>query len=660
MRCYLFLLLYICATTAQENTELDKLLNLPIEELLNINVTIASKTQETLLETPSSVVVFTKADIRRLGILYLEELFHYVPGFQVTKDAEQGHGFRISSRGRSTALSESILFLRDGKRLNDVYTGGVSIINRYISIHNVKQVEIIRGPGSALYGSNAFLGVVNIISDKSNEVALSIGTQNHRKLHINMYHQEDDIDLSASVYGFSSEGEHYSQVTDIWGRTQPTSDPIKGYNGSFSASYKRLSFDLHFMERYLNGFLPFGTLSEFANKEFTSQQSYSLKYSSPKEQNLSYSILTFYKNEHWETTALGIPKGIELAPGFRLEQDVFVGPFLTSFHSALQFDLSYKYKDLQFSGGTSFSFSGISDVANLFSHNPRTLEYEGGVKKHTSDTTNFNEETSRRTIGAYLQTKYTLLPSVKLTLGLRFDHYNDFGNSINPRMAFIYLTPFKGSFKMMYGKAFRAPNFLELYDKNNPVDFGNPALDAETIQTAELSYTQVLKHLSFTTTYFKNYFSKSITFGQSIAHPNNPFNSPSFVNDSSTYTFSGIELNTVFSILSHTQIQTSISYNFNNHPDISRHVHSFGINYSLHPFNLNISGRYKSETTGIKQPDYWIFNAHMKYSVNPHILLSATIKNIFNTHYFTPTTLAIPNGIPNAGRTFNLNTHYHF
>lgn len=68
----------------------------------------------------------------------------------------------ISSKVLSPdARGESILFLLNGQRLNDLYSGGVSILNRHIAVGNLERVEILRGPGSALYGANAFTGVVN-------------------------------------------------------------------------------------------------------------------------------------------------------------------------------------------------------------------------------------------------------------------------------------------------------------------------------------------------------------------------------------------------------------------------------------------------------------------------------------------------------------------
>lgn len=160
MRC-IFLLFYLCSFISFGENEVD-LFSLNLDDLAKIK--IASKRAETLYSSPSSVPVISRTQIENMGITNLQTLLNFVQGFQSTRDIEQGTANRISVRGRSTALSESVRIQIDGKKLNDLYTGGISILNRMLDLGFVKQIEIIGGPGSALYGSNAFLGVINIIT----------------------------------------------------------------------------------------------------------------------------------------------------------------------------------------------------------------------------------------------------------------------------------------------------------------------------------------------------------------------------------------------------------------------------------------------------------------------------------------------------------------
>ncbi len=133
-----------------------ELTELTFDELLQ--VTVATKNRKSLVQAPANVTLFTRRDIDNYGFDTLQQLLNFVPGFSTSRDIEQGTMHRISVRGRSTSLSESVLVLFNGQRLGDLYSGGATLLNRELSLSNVAKVEIIRGPGSALYGSKCVFG----------------------------------------------------------------------------------------------------------------------------------------------------------------------------------------------------------------------------------------------------------------------------------------------------------------------------------------------------------------------------------------------------------------------------------------------------------------------------------------------------------------------
>ena len=146
-------------------------------ENLSVPITVASRSEEELGKAPSMVTVFTRSEIQAMGVRTLEELLNYVPGYQVFSEIENGLQGFISARHSRSALSNTVLVLLDGVRLNNSHTGEATLLTRLISMDQVRQVEIIRGPGSALYGANAFLGVVNIVSEKElSEANIGIGS----------------------------------------------------------------------------------------------------------------------------------------------------------------------------------------------------------------------------------------------------------------------------------------------------------------------------------------------------------------------------------------------------------------------------------------------------------------------------------------------------
>jgi len=636
--------------------------DLSLEELLSIEVTVASKSKETTADAPSSVSVFTALDIDRMGISNLEELLNYVPGFQTTRDVEQGTAMRISSRGRSTALSESILFLVDGMRINDLYTGGVSILNRLMAVENIKQVEIIRGPGSALYGSNAFLGVVNIVTrEQENNVLASIGSFRGKSMAVNFSRKiSNDMSVASFLKVFSDEGENYENVTDIYGTNSDVKDPSKGIDAYLTVKYKELTLNFRHMERDMNDFMVFGGLGNNINHESSKQTSLAASYQWVLNQRLRLDIKAGYLTEHWKTLASLIPAGTELAPDFTLAETVIGGPNLESYNGHFNLDLSWKVGISNWlSTGVSYMRTGISKVRNLFSHHPITMEYQGEIISW-SGAESFNEEVSRDVIGVYVQDKIALGKHLDITAGVRLDKYSDFGSSLNPRAAVIYSTPFNAKFKVMYGRAFRAPNFLELYDKNNPVDFGNQDLEPEKVETIEFAYIQNFKKLQTAVTYFQNKISDIIVLGDVVTHPNNPLEAPRFQNAGEART-KGLELEFKSTPNSHLRISGTYTYLFKgDHPMVSKNVASLVVNYKAKQFNLNLNGIYRDTVEMLPgQKAYVLLNTALQVDLNDKLKLTGTLKNILNEDYLT-VSLPLPDGVRNRGRSFNVGLMFQF
>jgi outer membrane receptor for ferrienterochelin and colicins len=136
-----------------------------LEDLLNVSVTGSTLREESLQTVPSSVTVFTHQEIKTLGLDYLYELLGHVPGFQVSRNGDSPSGYTASARGRrNSAEAREILLIVDGQVLADPRTGSADGSLPHFPLVNVERVEVIRGPGSAIYGSGAFTGVVNVIT----------------------------------------------------------------------------------------------------------------------------------------------------------------------------------------------------------------------------------------------------------------------------------------------------------------------------------------------------------------------------------------------------------------------------------------------------------------------------------------------------------------
>lgn len=99
----------------------------------------------------------------------------------------------------------------------------------------------------------------------------------------------------------------------------------------------------------------------------------------------------------------------------------------------------------------------------------------------TTETSNYNKNVTRKIWAAYVQDLWEITAYDSLTLGVRYDYYNDFGGTTNPRIGYVHEFKNEMIVKLLYGRAFRAPNNNELYSINNPDVVGNPDLEPETI-----------------------------------------------------------------------------------------------------------------------------------------------------------------------------------
>src|SRR5688500_16877487 len=129
---------------------------LPLEELMNLEVEVATRTSEEIRETAGLVTVLTSADLRRAGCQALLDALRLVPSFQAGTDTWSTVGLAV--RG-NWGFESKILVLVDGHEWNEIDYGTFALGNR-LPAYLIERIEIIRGPGSAVYGGYASLAVV--------------------------------------------------------------------------------------------------------------------------------------------------------------------------------------------------------------------------------------------------------------------------------------------------------------------------------------------------------------------------------------------------------------------------------------------------------------------------------------------------------------------
>ncbi len=161
------------ARAATNDLETSKLAELSLQDLMQIEVptvVTASKHEQKATEAPAAVTVVTKDDIRKYGYRTLADILRSVRGFYISYD--RSYGF-IGVRGlnRPGDYGGRVLILVDGHRLNDPIYDTAAVMNDFmVDVDLIERVEVIRGPGSSLYGNNAFFAIVNILTRPGRDV----------------------------------------------------------------------------------------------------------------------------------------------------------------------------------------------------------------------------------------------------------------------------------------------------------------------------------------------------------------------------------------------------------------------------------------------------------------------------------------------------------
>ena len=162
---------------AVEYEDLDALKSLSLDELLDVEITTVSKHGQSLFRAPAAVTVLEADQIRRSGVRSLPDALRLVPGVQVARiDANK---WSISIRGLAGRYAASLLVLVDGRSVYSPEFGGVRWLERLVPVDEIERIEVIRGPGTSVWGTNAITGIINVISRRSSEgerTAFQVGT----------------------------------------------------------------------------------------------------------------------------------------------------------------------------------------------------------------------------------------------------------------------------------------------------------------------------------------------------------------------------------------------------------------------------------------------------------------------------------------------------
>ena len=504
--------------------------DLSLELLLENPVTTASKYEQAPSEAPASVSVITAAEIERYGYRTLDEILRSFRGVYISNDRNYKY-IGIRGFGIPGDYNSRVLQLVDGHRYNDSVYGSAMIGSAFtIAIDDIERVEFVRGPSSSIYGSNAFLGVINIVTKGAKGVegitlsattgmlGPSLGTPNNNRVYdlnavqlgLRLGHSFDNgIRVYGSVNYFHQEGQPQLYFPEFDGSEEETcvdasrqevacrgitrsNDADTLISGLSKVSFRDFTLTGHFGAREKE--VPTASfetiLGDSGSRTLDAHLFFDLAYEKKFKTGLEFISRAAFDRYFYDADYpydYREEEG-ELLEDFRvLNRDEAVGSSV-----ATETQVSKKYgrklgplSNLRLTGGARFELRFDQEQRNF------DIFAEG-------NDVFLDRQDKEKIAGLYAQMETSLWSDFSLSAGARYDYYLDsFGGTLNPRFGAIYSPRKKTHIKLLYGTAFRAPSAYERFyafgqEGEGGAQLVNSDLAPETIQTAELVVEQYL------------------------------------------------------------------------------------------------------------------------------------------------------------------------
>ncbi len=576
-------------------------------------VVTGSKIEISRKLVPLSVSQISKDDIESTGQMnILPALNTFVPGVFVTERNILGFGVSntgagsITMRGVSSSPNTDVLVLIDG---HPQYQGifGHPLADAYVA-SDVEKVEVIRGPASILYGSNAMAGVVNIITKQQHDDGLNVnlgasyGSYNTQKYYGTIGYKKDKLSLFGSL--------NHDQTDGIRANT----------DFNINNAYAKLGYQLY--------------------EGLTLTADYSLaKYVANDNGPVNQTPVPYNINISRGKASMSLENKFEESEGgLSFYHNFGTHNLSDGFHSTDRNDGAMLYQTFLLSCGTNVTvgvdFKQYGGIANQ------------GYKHDSLITVN--------ELAGYAYAQHTFFNSLTVSGGLRLENNSRFGNVLIPLVGLNYNLTENTTFKGSVSKGYRSPTIMELY-----LYAPNPNLQPESLINYEVSWLQSLcdHHLNLELTAFKVVGNNMIqVVGQGFTARRE--NLGSFNNK-------GIEFSARYVVNRHLQFHANYSY-LNSDSIIMaapRRQVNLGGNYTYKIWGLNLSAQYIDKFysalsnppyTVMLEPNYLLLNARLTARPLKYLELFVSGNNLLNQQY------QINYGYPMPGINFNAGFNVRF
>lgn len=666
--------------------EAAQLLDYSLEELGEIRVITASKRLQKQGEAPATIYVVTADDIKLYGYRDLKDVLQNLPGIEYVNAHSNLQG---GQRGFAENWAQTKILI-NGRPMNKLWSGEAYIASQY-TLNNVKQIEIVQGPASALYGADAFTGVINIItknsdnSEPGSDIAASLGSVDEafdsKQFSFNTISKNKNLGITLSGTIFNQDGPDFTDFVrtaqftednilirnEMLDNGNPYRDNNRAYNINADFIYEidngaNINAGIYFLRDEDGGGIENPEIS-FTNFSYNSEQ-----------------ILTYFKLEN-EFDSYPIKLTID---AFREDEDDYIRfqnredegdnpPYIASFNVEgsrsytvnTQFDITPTSIPNYLILGLGYYNVNIGEPAftGLSTSDPDVGRY---LYPPVGFFSNLKPYLKQDKVYVYIQDQHSFLnDKLQLTLGYRYDHHNIYGDITNIRSGLYYQLAEGWAIKALYGEAFREPTMYEFTE--------TPDLVPARMKTKELSlHFNPMHNISGQLVYFQNHASKLIEEAPTLAD---------VLVNSGSKRVDGIEALIKWR---YQHLRGNVWYNYERDPDdtqfkeIAKNKVGFGIIYDITKnVSLSLQGKYTGPIKGnaldknlnpitITIPEYKSFNLtllakRISSSTFPDTDISFSIYNLFDTkNYYPDVRGADPSRYLEEGRSIYIRGRLYF
>lgn len=524
-----------------------------LEELMNITVTSVSKKSQKIADAAAAIFVITQDDIRRSGVTSIAEALRMAPGVQVAR--LDSNKWAVTSRGFNGRFANKLLVLMDGRSLYTPYFQGIYWEVQDTPLEDIDRIEVIRGPGAALWGANAVNGVINIITrsaEKTVGTIVSAGAGSYEKAFITA---RQGISLGENsalrLYVKSNERDSFkdafgNSANDQWRSAQSGFRLDSKLDDRDTFTLQGDYFDGNINETYTIYRVPIPPDTEFSRIVTSGGKMSGGNILSRWQRTLSdkdsFSLQIYYDH---------------------LERSMFVSPQRIN-----NIDLDFQHR---------LSLGSFQDL--IWGAGYRFGQY----KVINTPTIYYTEQRANNNLySLFFHDEIKLLPEkLSLVLGSRFEHSDPSGFDLSPNGRLLWnVTPYD-SIWMAVSRAARSSTRTEKNINYNyraipagsglnplPVPLrleiiGNPNFKSEELTAYELGYrTELLSHLSFDIAAYYNSYKKLrvITPGTPYAEPTPNAVQPYLISNDMHGHAVGVEIAANWKPLAWWHLQASYSY----------------------------------------------------------------------------------------------------